>query len=101
MPRAFGWTAVPACRSTSSERTPSCESRKDADSPTGPPPTMSTGTSSTSVAARAIDDVEQRRVVEPAPEILDEQLEAPVVVARQEARHVRRDDRVLDRVERM
>src|SRR5258706_54996 len=45
MPRALGWTAVPGCRSTSSDGTPSCESRMDALRPTGPPPTMRTGVS--------------------------------------------------------
>src|SRR5216683_5527483 len=38
--------AVPGWRSTSSERTPACDSRIEAVSPTGPPPTIRTGTSS-------------------------------------------------------
>ncbi len=46
MPRAFGRIAVPGWRSTSSERTPNRDSRIDAVRPTGPPPTIRTGTSS-------------------------------------------------------
>src|SRR5581483_2988782 len=45
MPRAFGRIAVPGWRSTSSERTPCCDNRIDAVRPTGPPPTIRTGTS--------------------------------------------------------
>jgi hypothetical protein len=45
MPRALGWIDVPGWRSTSSEGTPRRESMADAASPTGPPPTMRTGTS--------------------------------------------------------
>ena len=45
MPRALGWTAVPGCRSTRSEVTPSRESRMEAVRPTGPPPTIRTSTS--------------------------------------------------------
>jgi hypothetical protein len=44
IPRALGWTAVPGWRSTSSELTPCRDSRNDAARPTGPPPTISTGT---------------------------------------------------------
>ena len=44
MARALGWTAVPAWRSTSSERTPCRERSIEAVRPTGPPPTIRTGT---------------------------------------------------------
>src|SRR5262245_56353282 len=37
---------VPGCRSSSSEGTPALDRKIDALSPTGPPPTMSTGVSS-------------------------------------------------------
>ncbi len=37
----------------------------------------------------AIDEVQERRVGQVAAEILREELDAPVVVARQETRHVR------------
>ncbi len=45
MLRALGCSAVPACRSTRREGTPRRESRIEALRPTGPPPTISTGTS--------------------------------------------------------
>src|SRR5260370_4340174 len=45
MPRALGCTAVLGWRSTRKERTPAWLSRIDAVSPTGPPPTIRTGTS--------------------------------------------------------
>src|ERR1700724_3041220 len=48
IPRAFGVSAVPGWRSTSSERTPCRESSNEAASPTGPPPEMRTGMSSIS-----------------------------------------------------
>jgi hypothetical protein len=41
---------VAAFRSTSSERTPCCARRMEAVRPTGPPPTMRTGTSITVVS---------------------------------------------------
>ena len=44
MPRALGWMAVPGWRSTSSDVMPSRDSRIEAVSPTGPPPTIRTGT---------------------------------------------------------
>ena len=47
MPRALGRMAVPGCRSARSERMPCWDRRIDAVRPTGPPPTMRTGTSIT------------------------------------------------------
>src|SRR5205823_1905340 len=44
MPRALGCSAVPGWRSISKERTPACDNKIDAVSPTGPPPTIRTGT---------------------------------------------------------
>lgn len=42
-PRAFGWWEVPGCASTSRCATPWRDSSSDRVSPTGPPPTISTG----------------------------------------------------------
>src|SRR5689334_1037673 len=53
MLRAFGWRAVLGRRSTSCERTPRRESRIEALNPTGPPPTIKTGTSIMAEASRA------------------------------------------------
>jgi len=48
MCKALGNGVVPGCFSTSNEFTPKRDSKIDALNPTGPPPTIRTGTSSVS-----------------------------------------------------
>src|SRR5439155_27010573 len=59
--------------------------------------------SASSVAFRAIDDVQERRAREKAPEVLGEEVRALVVVARDEPGDVRRQDqiRMVERVQRV
>src|SRR5207247_6234141 len=49
----------------------------------------------------AVDQIPQGLAREPAAHVLSEERDALVIVARQEARHVRRQDHVVARVERM
>lgn len=56
-PRAFGCTEVPGWRSISRDLTPCRDRSSDADRPTGPPPTIRTGTSASNIYAPQMEVV--------------------------------------------